>query len=117
MSINETEKENAFNIRIGKIIQLKRVAKRFTQQEVAEYLEIGNEAVSRIERGITAPSLYRLCQLADLFGCTPEDFFIEGSGRVTENVQQLTRLLEPLSKYDRQILLDIVKTLVDRFHR
>ena len=45
-------KEALVNKRIGKTIARKRKIAGFTQQEVAEHFIMGNEAFSRIERGL-----------------------------------------------------------------
>lgn len=98
---------------IGKAIAHKRQTKRLTQEQVAERLGIGNEAVSRIERGIVMPTVERLVALAQLFECEAAELLSEGSYRATDQSQHLDRLLAPLSQADRQIVIDVVKRLAE----
>ena len=60
-------------VAIGKIIAKRRQAKNLTQEQIAEILGIGSEAVSRIERGAVMPTIPRLIELADLFQCNVSD--------------------------------------------
>ncbi|WP_244191348.1 helix-turn-helix domain-containing protein [Ralstonia insidiosa] len=92
--------------RIGKIIADKRIEAGLTQEQVGEHLGIGNEAVSRMERGIAPPSVSRLYDLADLFGCGVADFFIVGSRRPVDQAQRVLQILEPLGPVDRQLLIE-----------
>ncbi|MBV7515832.1 helix-turn-helix domain-containing protein, partial [Pseudomonas sp. PDM25] len=53
--------------RVGQAIAKQRSRSGLTQEEVAERLGVGNEAVSRIERGIVMPNIERLLELAGIF--------------------------------------------------
>ena len=108
-------KEELANQRLGKTIARRRKAAGFTQDEVAERLEIGKEAFSRIERGIAGVSVYRLFELADMFQVGVETFVIEGSRRVTEQVELIDRHISGLSTSDRQLMVQIVERLARRF--
>ena len=63
MNINLNHGE--INKRIGKAIAKQRQQSGYTQEQVAEMLEIGNEAVSRMERGLIMPNVVRLIELAE----------------------------------------------------
>ena len=51
---------------IGRAIAKYRQAKGLTQAELAEILGIGNDAVSRMERGTIVPTVTRLIELAEM---------------------------------------------------
>ena len=106
--------EELVNRKIGKTIAKKRKAAGFTQEQVAERLGIGNEAFSRIERGLVSPGIFKLYELADLFGCGVETFLIEGSRRSTDQAEHLERLVSRLSAPDRQLIVGIVERLSHR---
>ena len=57
---------------VGKAIGRQRHQAGLTQDQVAEHLKIGMEAVSRMERGLVVPTVVRLAELAQLFGCDPQ---------------------------------------------
>ncbi|WP_066122593.1 helix-turn-helix domain-containing protein [Bordetella ansorpii] len=112
-----TQDEQQFLKRLGQAIAKKRKAAGYTQEKVAEKLEIGSEAVSRIERGLVSPGFPRLFQLADLFGCGIESFFVEGSRRPSDVGERVARMLEGLSESDRTLILAIIERLSKRLSK
>jgi len=99
---------------VGKAIARHRQAKDLTQEAVAEKLGIGNEAVSRIERGVVVPTIARLVELANIFQCDTSDLLMEASNRATDQAQHLDRLLSRLDGQDRAMVLEVVDKLVAR---
>ena len=73
MNINHEE----INRRIGRAIAQYRQRSGLTQEQVAEKLQIGNEAVSRMERGLIMPNVVRLLELAEIFDCTAAELLAE----------------------------------------
>ena len=108
-------KNRLVNQRLGKTIAKRRLAAGFTQDQVAERLDIGKEAFSRIERGMTGVNVSRLFELADMFEIGVETFVIEGSRRVTEQLELIDRHIKGLSMSDRQLMVQIVERLARRF--
>lgn len=102
---------------VGKAISHKRTQAGFTQEQVAEHLNIGMEAVSRMERGIVVPTVVRLAELAQLFDCELADFLRETSNRPTEQGIVLSQQLARLDDADRTLLLETVERLVERLAR
>lgn len=64
---------------IGRVLAQRRESTGLTQEQVAEVLQIGTEAVSRMERGITMPTIQRMAELADIYGCGIEELVIATS--------------------------------------
>jgi len=58
-----------------------RTERNLTQQEVAERMGIGSEAISRLERGLLGLSDAELMQLADIFDCRMDELLKESSSR------------------------------------
>jgi len=110
-------REQLINEKIGKTIARKRKSAGYTQEEVADRLGIGNEAFSRIERGLVSPGIFKLYELADMFECGVETFLVEGSRRPEDQVEHLLRLLDKLSAADRQLVVGIVETLARRLKK
>ncbi len=102
---------------VGKAIGRQRNQAGFTQEQVAEHLSIGMEAVSRMERGIVVPTVVRLAELAQLFDCELADFLRETSNRPTEQGIVLSQQLARLDDADRTLLLETVERLVERLSR
>ena len=99
---------------VGKAIGRQRQQAGLTQEQVAEHLKIGMEAVSRMERGIVVPTIARLAELAQLFGCELADLLRETSPRPTEQGIVLGQKLARLDSDDRALLLETFERLVER---
>lgn len=103
--------EQAVNKKIGKTIARKRQAADFTQEQVAEHLGIGQEAYSRIERGLVSPGIFKLYVLADLFECGVESFLVEGSKRPSDQAIYIAQMLSKNSVADRQLIIAMIEKL------
>ena len=99
---------------VGKAIGRQRQQAGLTQDQVAEHLDIGMEAVSRMERGKVVPTVVRLAELAQLFECELADFLRETSNRPTEQGIVLSQQLAKLVTEDRALVLEVVDKLVAR---
>lgn len=84
-----------------------------SQEDVATALEIGSEAVSRLERGVSEPTVSRLVELAELFGCGIEDLLLPGSGREADRASAIAREIAGLAPKDRETVMGMVKQLAD----
>jgi transcriptional regulator with XRE-family HTH domain len=99
---------------VGRAIARQRTRAGLTQEEVAERLGIGNEAVSRIERGIVIPNIARLFDFASIFGCEATELLSETSPRPDDQASRISRLLTPLDQADRQLLVEMIERLSER---
>jgi transcriptional regulator with XRE-family HTH domain len=84
-----------------------------TQENVAESLGIGIEAVSRLERGVVDPSVSRLVELAELFGCGMDELLLPGSSRPRDQAMAISQEIAGLPPKDREALVQIVRQLVE----
>jgi transcriptional regulator with XRE-family HTH domain len=99
---------------VGQAIARQRVRNGLTQEEVAERLGVGNEAVSRIERGVVMPNIARLLELAAIFGCDAAELLTEASSHPNDQATRISRLLATLAPADRQLLMDWIEQLAAR---
>lgn len=97
---------------IGRTIAKYRVLAGLTQAQVAEKLEISNDAISRMERGKIMPTVARLVQMAQIFGCNTADLLTEGSLSVSDQSQQLMAMLAQLNENERKELLIIIEFMI-----
>ena len=102
---------------VGRAIARHRMASGLTQEQVAEQLGIGNEAVSRIERGLVMPTVARLVELADIFECEAADLLTEASSRTSDQAKYMGQLLVKLNSHDRAMVIEIVERLTGRLAR
>lgn len=82
--------------RVGAAIARNRKAAGFTQIRVADALGLEKESVSRIETGATAPTIFRIEQFAELFGCPLSALFGEYRGKSLEDSAELAELMADL---------------------
>lgn len=95
---------------MGSRIARQRGSVGLTQEQVAEALKIGPEAVSRIERGIVMPSIARLIELAEVLDCPAEHFMRHASDLNTDLTLLVGEYLRSLKKSDRQFVLTLVES-------
>ncbi|WP_242538582.1 helix-turn-helix domain-containing protein [Trinickia acidisoli] len=94
--------------RIGAEIARQRKAAGYTQARVGDALGLEKETVSRIETGAIAPTLFRLSQFAELFGCPLSALFGEYRGRSLEDSADVAAALADLPEDARRAALRVV---------
>jgi len=77
--------------------QLKRQRRRarLTQRQLAESANLSPEFVSRIERGVTSPSLETFLRLCRSLGCTPNDLLLPDPTEAVTNFGDRLRGSDP----------------------
>ena len=85
--------------KIGKFVAKKRQEKGFTQESLAEELDISNRSVSKWERGICLPDTAKMPALCELFGITINDLF---SGEIVDMKNNEKKLEENLLELAKQ---------------
>ena len=102
--------------RVGRAISKQRVRCGLTQEAVAERLGVGNEAVSRVERGVVIPNIARLLEFAEMFGCETAELLSEVSPLTDDQSGRINRLLASLDQADRELVVELVERLVIRLN-
>lgn len=105
------DKNEQLLLTIGQAIAKYRQAAGLTQAQLAEILEISNDAVSRMERGKSAPNILRLFELSEIFCCEISDLLTSGSNRPIDQARQLEQLLLGLDGYERAELINIIERM------
>lgn len=106
------EREREIAQRLGAELARHREAAGMTQDEAAYRMGIGNQAVSRMERGAVLPSLKRVMEFAGLFGCRVDQLTLAASDREVDQEAALSQLLAGLCPSDRDDIVAIVRQLV-----
>ncbi len=110
---------------IGANIRYERKIRRFSIEDLAEYLELSPSYVGLLERGERCPSLKSLLKVCELFGSTPNDFFLEKndtSGKVSvsegsrtslyqNKLRTVYSLLQKLSDSELDFIIGTMKNL------
>lgn len=108
----DTTRQRKIAAAIGTRLARKRLDAGLTQEEVAERLGVGNEAVSRMERGVAAPTIARLFEFAELYGCRLDYLLMESSDREIDQAAMLSDQLSNLAPVDRLLVSEIVDRLI-----
>lgn len=104
----DATREKLLGQAVGAAIAQARAASGLTQDQVAESLAVGPEAISRMERGVVIPSLPRLVEFAELFGCPVESLLKRGSHRSQDHALLIQEMMESLDESDRTFVLGVV---------
>ena len=86
-----------------------RVANKFTQQEVAEYLTISPQSISKWEKGEALPSVEFLPKLAQLFHCSVNAFFSAYEMEIFEKSAMQELSLEEMNELAWSIISALYK--------
>ncbi|MGG1944681.1 helix-turn-helix transcriptional regulator [Trinickia sp. NRRL B-1857] len=103
--------ERVFLTRIGDALARARMERRMTQEEVSAQLGVNPETISRFERGHTAPPLFRLFELATLYGVPPESLIAGGGGRSLDPAREISSLLDNLAPADQEFIRQWVSAM------
>jgi len=92
---------------VGALIAVKRKEKGITQADLAEYMGIEKETVSRMETGVISPTLARMAQLAKFLDCKIGDLVQTESGAVPDMAAALARRMGNLAGDQRDVLIKL----------
>lgn len=106
------ETKNALRERLGLELRKARLARTFTQADVAERVDTDPETISRFERGATLPSLTRLLDLAEVLDVTVASLLTKASPRETDEFEALRQSMGSLSPKDRKRVTLVMQAVV-----
>ncbi|MDD2338532.1 MAG: helix-turn-helix transcriptional regulator [Geobacteraceae bacterium] len=104
---------------LGERIRELRKVRGFTQEQLAEYIEVEQKHVSRLELGKSFPTIERLEKIADALNVPIRDFFdyihLADIGTRTKSIEELLKCLdEDNQKIAYKIFRGVVQSLQDR---
>jgi transcriptional regulator with XRE-family HTH domain len=99
--------------RVGKAIADRRRANGLTQAQLAEMIDLEQEAISRWERGTRVPTIHRLQQLSDALDCSVDQLLQRGSKRPNDQIANIADALNGLDTDERTLVVDFVQQLTD----
>ena len=103
--------------RLGLRIAERRKALNWTQDQLAERLNVDAETISRFERGATVPALVTLDRLAGILKISVADLLSDASASPTDQAIRISAWLECLRSEDSEFVLDQIKVLCDHLQR
>ena len=99
---------------IGSRIKQARIAKNFTQEDLAEQLDVSVAFLSRVERGSSKINLTRLNQICNLLDVS-EGYMLNGSAKNEVNYldKEFSELIKKCSPEKQKMIYNVVKTIVE----
>lgn len=99
---------------IGSRIKQARLAKKMTQEDLADQIDISVAFLSRVERGNSHINLKRLNQLCDLLDVS-EGYLLNGASSSSENYldKEFTDLIKSVSPEKQKLIYNVAKTIAE----
>lgn len=103
-------KVNKSSIKIGDILQNTRKSLGFTQEDVAEKLDLGSRYISDLERNKTKGSIDTLVKLCNIYNITPtyilQDYLnISNDYKLDSNIIGFYNL----SQHDKEVIIQLIQ--------
>ena len=93
---------------LGATIAEKRKKMGLTQAQLAEKLDIGQDALSRMEQGKISPKLGRLPDIAKVLECSVADLFRYQDEDNEELATQIADMIKPLAAEQQRAVLELL---------
>lgn len=102
--------ENDINISFGKIFKTTRRAKGYTQEYVAEQLQLGSRYISDLERGKTVGSIPTFVKLCNLYEVSPT-FILQDYLKINNDLRIDPELIGfySLDSRDKETIINLIK--------
>jgi len=97
---------------IGNNIANRRRELGLTQMALAERLDIGQDALSRMEKGIISPKIARLRDFAAVLECSVPSLFREHDDDMNSCLAELAEHLLPLEQQKRDAVIRALREIV-----
>ena len=99
---------------IGRRLKEARLSKNYTQEELAEQLDISVAFLSRVERGNSHINLKRLNELCGLLDVS-EGYVLSGASSNSENYldKEFAELLKKCSTEKQRLIYNVAKTIAE----
>lgn len=91
---------------LGSRIKERRSKLGLTQTDLAEKLGVESETISRIERGISTPSLPMLEEVAEALNSGIAELLSPASANINDQLMLISKALKPLSTEQRAFCID-----------
>lgn len=101
----------SLTVELGKQIRERRKKLGLSQEELAEKLGVGHQALSRIEQGKMAPKMERLPLLAKSLKCSIADLFRFGEEESGDYTERISDLLASLPNKKREFIYEHLASL------
>ena len=103
---------------IGKRIKIARIKADWTQEKLAEVIEISPTHLSNIETGTTRVSLTTIVNLANALGITVDDLLYDNLVRARYQIEsELAGIIRDCDEYEIRMIKDVAKALKESLRK
>ncbi len=106
------EKSQTLTKIVGSTIHKRRKSLEMSQEQLAEFVGIGQQSLSRMEQGIIAPKFERLQQFADALHCRVVDLFSPPEETEDSTALVYKNMLSNLNEKERGFVLKQTEELI-----
>ena len=100
---------------IGERLKRARKEKDFTQEQLAEKLDVSIAFLSRVERGSSQINLKRLCQICEILGITEGEILNGASSKSAKYLDaDFANLLKNCSSDKQKLIYDVAKVIAGK---
>ena len=100
---------------IGERLKRARKEKHFTQEQLAEKLDVSIAFLSRIERGSSQVNLKRLSQICEILGITEGEILNGASSKSSKYLDSdFSNLLKNCSSDKQKLIYDVAKVIAGK---
>ena len=105
--------------KIGQGILKYRKAAGLTQEQLAAKLQVAHETVSRMERGVSMPSIMTLHRIADALGVEVQEFFapVAGDSEKARALDDLLTLLKGRQAHEIRMVNELASVVFEQLDR
>lgn len=114
MSVNADD-DLKLAVTVGAAIAARRKQKGLTQSQFAEFIDVTQDSLSRMEKGSIAPKFSRLQRIADGLGCSVADLFRKLDDSAREKAERMADKISPLSPELQDLVVEFVEKTVEVF--
>jgi len=104
--------ENQLSVIVGENILFQRKKLGLSQKELADKLQISQDAMARMEKGKIAPKMGRLQNIADNLQCTVAYLFRTNDEMTEERASTIADIIKPLPPKGQEAMVDFVASAV-----
>ena len=113
--VGKQEESERLAKRLGRHIAERRKQLEWTQEQVAERVNVDAETISRFERGANLPSLLTLEKLSTALHLTVGDLLSKQRTEAANETAVFDALIARLSPDERAFVMDMVRNCCDYF--
>ncbi len=97
---------------LGAVVKAERVAKKMSQDKLAELVGVSTRYIMAIENEESKPSFDKLIKIIHALSVKTEDIFYPENAEESTAVERLSRLLRQCSDHEIKAITALVETLV-----